>query len=229
MSELDELLTAAALARLERAGEGDGEHGHSVAVVVDELAPAVFVRGAIDFALGIAPEDGRAWLRAFTRTIFLAGRPATVALRFPAASTGEGLSWHGPAPAGQLRNLSRLLHAFEGAKPAGFGSEPVVVHVPGPPSGTSTEAAVACAGLTIAEYLVHTHHLLAEAVLRGLIGPGDTLTLHHRDDLDGPDVLAALAPGRAAGVQTRITHDPREPGRLRLFALLTSDRKEPAP
>jgi hypothetical protein len=223
----EELLLAAAVARLELASAGTGRHGLSVAVVVDDFAPEPFIRATIDFALAVPEEVGAAWHRAFTRTIFLAGRPETVARRHPGAfrSAEAALGWYGPAPAAQLRNLSRMLRAFQGPAPIRPSAEALTVRVPGAAAGHPVEAAVATDGVSVAEYLVHVHHLFAEATLRGLIRPGDTVHVTHRGELDGPWIRDALDPASADFVQTRITHDSHDADRLRLYAVLASNSR----
>jgi hypothetical protein len=220
-----DLLAAAAVARLEEASAGGGDTGLGVAVVVADVRPDVFVAATIGFASAVPAELAAAWRRTFTRTVFLAGLPETVADRHPPAwaAPDGSLSWHGPAPAGHLLGLSRLLRAFHGPAPLSPPA-PFTVTVPGPGTGHVAEATIATAGVSVADHLVHTHHLIAEATLRGLVRPGDTVRVAHRPELDAGSVRDDLDPARAAVVQTRITRDHRDPGRLRLYALLTSDR-----
>ncbi|MFB7248435.1 DUF6182 family protein [Streptomyces populi] len=222
---LQTLLQASAAARLARLDDQPGHHFHTVAVVVDTLTPQSFVRGVLDFALSLPEQPADAWLRTFTRTIFLAGRPATVAARFPDgyATPDNALSWYGPVPTAQLKNLARLLRAFTAPAPAP-APEPFTVRLPGPDTGFRAEAVMATADVTVVDYLVHTHHLFAEAALRGLVRPGDTVHVTHRPALDAPRLRAALDPARAHRVESRITHDTADPERLRLYGALFSDR-----
>jgi Family of unknown function (DUF6182) len=227
VSAPDDLLAAAALTRLEEASASGGDTGLGVAVVVSDVRPDVFAAATIGFASAVPPELAAAWRRTFTRTVFLAGRPETVADRHPPsfAAPDGSLSWHGPAPAGHLLGLSRLLRAFHGPAPVPQPA-PFTVTVPGAANGHVAEATVATAGVSVADHLVHTHHLIAEATLRGLIRPGDAVRVTHRPEVDaGPH----LDPARAGVVQTRITRDGRDPGRLRLYALLVSERRETQP
>jgi len=219
MSTVDQLLYAAAVRRLETASAGAGRHGVAVAVVVDDdFTPASFVRGTVDFAVAVPHEERAAWHRSFTRTVFLAGRPQSVRTRHPARSEAAGLAWYGPAPISAWKNLSRLLKAFHGPAPVDV---PDTLLVPGGPR--VVEAFVAVDAVSARDYLVHVHHLFAEAALRGLVRSGDTVRITHRPDLDCSDVRALLDPARAGTVQTRITHDDRDPDRLRLYAVLTSE------
>jgi hypothetical protein len=221
MTTMDDLLIAAAVARLEMASAGSGRHGLGVAVVVDDFTPEALVRGTIDFAVAVPEKERAAWHRSFTRTVFLAGRPQSLRTRHPARVVTGGLGWYGPAPDAGLRNLSRLLKAFQG---------PAAVDVPGTVviagDGPVAEVAVAVDGVSVRDYLVHVHHLVAEAALRGLVRTGDGVRITHHPDLDRPEVRRALDPARAGAVQTRITYDNRDPDRLRLYAVLRSDRAE---
>ncbi|MFJ8630162.1 DUF6182 family protein [Streptomyces sp. NPDC093568] len=227
-----EALAAAARARLEagRGGLGDGPAppGLAVVVVVADLDPVEFIAGAADFALRIPDAQRDGWYRTFTRTVFLAGRPASVAARHPYrhATPGADLAWYGPATRRELRPLSRLLRAFQAPAPIAVPAGPLTVTVPGPPSGLIVDAAVATGDVSSGAYLVHVHHLITEAVLRGLLRPGDTLRVEHADTLDIADFPAVLDPARAASVQTRITHSGTEPDRLRLYGVLTSTPDE---
>ncbi|MFE6667647.1 DUF6182 family protein [Streptomyces sp. NPDC057697] len=226
-----DLLTAAARARLRAARDGLGDGsvpwGVGVAVVMADLDAATFIAGAADFALGLPADLGEGWYRAFTRTVFLAGRPATVAARHPGGRTTAGApyAWYGPARRGELRSLSRLLRAFDGPAPMDVATGPMTVTVPGgQPSGHVVDAAVAIGGVSTGAYLVHVHHLVAEAALRGLIRRGDTLRVDHRKSLDPAEFRDLLAPARADRVQTRITRDPSEPHHPRLYGVLESNR-----
>jgi hypothetical protein len=227
-----EVLAAAALARVKavRGGLGDGpvRRGLGVAVVVADLDVVAFIRGAAQFALGIPAELRDGWYRTFTRTVFLAGRPAAVALRHPhRLVTPDGnLAWYGPGARGAMLPLSRLLRAFQGPRPVEVPAGPLTVTVPGRPSGHTAQVAIAVGGVSTGAYLVHVHHLIAEAALRGLIRPGDTLRVGHRQFLDPAEFRVALGPAGAGSVQTRIAVSGSDPDRLALVGVLTSDHSE---
>ena len=226
----DDLLMAAALRRLDLAqhgADGTDPDGLGVAVVVAAVDPAAFIAGAIDFCFAVPPDLRGAWQRTYTRTIFLAGLPATVALRHRHrhVTPDGGLAWHGPAA--DLHGLSRLLRAFQGPAPVRPPAGRLTVTLPGPATGHTARALVATDGVSVGDYLVHLHHLVAEATLRGLLRPGDVLHTEHRPVLGDADVGAALDASLAHTTHTRITQDPRDPGRLRLYAVLTSDRGRP--
>ncbi|MEU6028103.1 DUF6182 family protein [Streptomyces tauricus] len=226
------LLTAAALVRRNAVRDGLGDAaapwGLGVAVVVADLDVAAFLAGAADFALAIPADVRDGWYRSYTRTVFLAGTPASVAARHPHrhVTTDTRLSWHGPARRGALLPLSRLLRAFHGPAPIDVPPGPLTTAVSGTPSGRTVDAAIAIGGVSTHEYLIHAHHLIAEAALRGLIGPGDTIRVDHRQTLDVAEFREVLDPARADRVQTRVTHRGTDSGRLRLYGLLTSARPE---
>jgi hypothetical protein len=228
---VDAALRTAALARLS-AASGGGAGGLtplrlSVAVVVAGFAPANFVGGVVDFTLAVPPDRRGGWLASFTRTIFLVGRPTTVNLRQSSTHvTADGdLAWYGPVPSDDLQPLSRLLRAFQGPSQVKSPSTPIVVTVPGPPTGHLVHAVVAVGNVTTAEYLIHVHHLVAEATIRGLIRPGDEIRLDHLSVLDAMSFRAALDPSCANVVQTRIADNNADPRRLRLYGVLSSDRR----
>ncbi|MER8012044.1 DUF6182 family protein [Streptomyces sp. NPDC094149] len=226
-----ELLTAAR-ARVERArsglGGGPASSALDVAVVVADLDVTTFIGGIADFALSLphALRDG--WYRTLTRTVFLAGRPASTATRHPYRHTTPrgDLAWYGPARRVALRPLSLLLRAFQGPAQVEVPAEPLTVVVPGTPTRHTAEAAIAVGGVSTVEYLVHVHHLISEAVLRGLVRSGDTLRVEHRQTLTTADFRDALDPGRAESVQTRIAHDGPDSVHLRLYGVLVSNRCE---
>ncbi|MFF7534923.1 DUF6182 family protein [Streptomyces bobili] len=220
------MLTAAAQARVAAVGALPAAPGLDVAVVVAHLDAAAFIRGAAGFALAV-PEGLRdGWYRTFTRTVFLAGQPAALAGRHPYQHvTPDGqLAWYGPAPRRALTSLSRLLRAFSGPAPMEAPAGELAVTVPGPPTGHHVEVALAVGGVSTGAYLVHVHHLVAEASLRGLIRPGDTLLVEHRPALATADFRDALDPTRAGSAQTRIAPARTGAGDLRLFGVLTSNR-----
>ncbi|GLP67074.1 hypothetical protein TUSST3_36960 [Streptomyces sp. TUS-ST3] len=225
-------LAPAARARLDAVHRGlrggPAPPGLSVAVVVADLDPAAFLGGAADFALAIPDALRDGWYRTFTRTVFLAGRPASVAPRHPYrhATPTADLAWYGPLPRRELAPLSRLLRAFRGPAPVEVPAGPLTVPVTGRPTGRVVDVTVATAGVSSGAYLVHVHHLITEAVLRGLVRPGDTLSVEHTDTLDVTDFPAVLDPARAASVQTRITPVNTDPDRLRLYGVLTPTQDE---
>ncbi|WP_067498989.1 DUF6182 family protein [Actinoplanes sp. TFC3] len=224
MTDFQELLVAGALARVEAVGDQAGG-GFGASVVVEDYTPQQLVPGVVAFVQALSEPDAGTWTRAFTRTAFLAGNPSSLAGRFPSAlrSADGKLAWYGPGPDGERRTMSRMLRTFEGPGPVPWcGAPPIVVRLPGAATGVQVRAEIATDGVSAAAYLVHVHHAFAEAALRGLVGPGDTVRIEHHGELAGRRHHALLDPMVAHGVQPRISQDTRDPSRLRLYAMLTS-------
>ncbi|MFI1801255.1 DUF6182 family protein [Streptomyces sp. NPDC020379] len=180
-----------------------------------------WVRETCRFALSVPPERHEAWQHAFTRTVFLSGRPDNLRERFTfdhIAPDGSA-AWLGPAPEASTAALRRLLKVFNG--PRALGSwQPTTVEIP-PADGPGgrppvhRELYVATASVTVARLLVQLNHLLAEAVMDGLIAPGDRLTLRSVPRLAGlPGPFAAL----------RVDTDSHRPDALQAYAALTGER-----
>ncbi|MPY50110.1 DUF6182 family protein [Streptomyces acidicola] len=173
------------------------------------------------FARRVGHEAAAAWRHDFTRTVFLAGNPVNLRERFDFDHVADdgSTAWLGPAPAEHSTALRRLLKLFPATAelPALPGT---VVELPADgPAGDRApvhrELYLATAGLTIAACLVHLHHLVSEAVLDGLLGPGDRLTLRpvpHLVGVTGP--FAALRIGTSHG----------QPHQLRAYAALSAGR-----
>ncbi|MBV2156634.1 DUF6182 family protein [Kitasatospora sp. SUK 42] len=180
----------------------------TVLVVLRDLDLPGLVDGAREFAARLAEDEAEAWRRSWTRARFLFGNPANLAGRSPArlvAGRG-GTAWLGPFPSGRLPGPTRLLKPVSGELPP----LPEVVEFPHGEDGTTPyrELHVGIRDLTLAEYLVHLHHTLAESVLRGRLGAGEPLRLIHRPDLDadaartGPAYARVhYAPGGAPGLR----------------------------
>jgi Family of unknown function (DUF6182) len=215
MTGLDDLVLAGALARLEAAATR-GHRGPAAAVVVEEFTPAALARGAVAFTSALPPPRREAWRRSFTRTVFLVGRPQSLTLRYPAVHLEDGLAWYGPDLDTVRRPLSRMLNAYHGPAPVDVPPDLFA-------TGATVTALVATGDVSTQDYLVHLHHLVAEATLRGLVTPADRIGIRHRPRLDGPDVAALLDPARAGLVETRISRDRRDPARPRLYAVLTRE------
>ncbi|MFF3647404.1 DUF6182 family protein [Streptomyces sp. NPDC002181] len=203
-----------------------GLHGARTAPSEEVLAVAVigrldlpgWVRETCAFALGLAPGQREAWRRSFTRTVYLAGSPSNLRERFAfdhIAADGSA-AWAGPAPGARTATLRRLLKAFEAAHEL-TAQRPATVTVPGRP-GTRTpvcrELYVATARVSVTEALVHLNHLLAEAVLDGLIGHGDRLTLRFVPRLTGLGARLAML---------RVDTDVHRPEELQACAGLTTE------
>jgi hypothetical protein len=187
--------------------------GPSAAVVMRRFDAPGIGGSALRFAAELDPARRQPWLRAFTRTVFLAGNPANLRRRFAFTQVApdQSIAWCGPGPAEELTGLRRMLKLF----PAGRLSLPaeVPLRVPGAGRGDLRRLDVATAGLTTASYLVHVNHALAEAVLTDLLRPGDRVVLRHVPDLDEPALRAAAA--------IRVHRDLADPALLRAYACLS--------
>ena len=200
-----------------------GDTDSVVAVVLRSVDLAAWAGATCDFAAGVTPEAARDWRRALTRTIFLSGNPENLRERFAFdhVSQDGSVAWLGPATARAAEPLRRLLRLFDGpmALPpcpaadvrvsAGHGDRPPV----------RRDLYVATAHTTVATTLVALNHLLAEAVLDGLVAPGDRLTLRLVPRLVGaPGPFAALRVEPEPGHADRLTasaglSEARPPGR----------------
>lgn len=190
----------------------------ALVVVINRLRLADWVRETCRFVLSLSAEHAELWRRSFTRTIYLAGRPDNLRERFAfdhIAADGS-VAWAGPAADPATTTLRRLLKTFSGQRPLNTWA-PMVVEVPPglarrPP--VHRDLYVATAQVTISDVLVHLNHLIAEAVMDGLIAPGDRLSLRSVPRLTGLAVpFAAL----------RIDTDIHRPGELQAFAGLTEE------
>jgi hypothetical protein len=209
-----DLSTYARLLSVQQEVAGDG--GPVAVSVLARFEPASWIRGTCGFAMGLTGEQAAAWRPSFTRTIFLAGNPANLAGRFGFAHVAEdgSAAWTAPAAQAATDTLRRLLKLFEGA--AGLPCrEELLVRLPG--LGTDPVRRVlylTTAGMTVADSLVHLNHLLVEAVLDGLLRPGDELLVRQVPRLVGVcERFDAL----------RIGPDPAGVERLRAFAGLTGE------
>ncbi|RBM14142.1 DUF6182 family protein [Streptomyces sp. PT12] len=184
-------------------------------VVIGRLDLAAWARDTCAFALTLDAAARAAWRRSFTRTVFLAGSPPNLRERFAFAQVAAdaAVAWAGPAPRAATATLRRLLKNFEA--PHELPTRPsVTVTVPGRPPGRPAHRVVrvATARVTVAEALVHVNHLLTEAVIDGLVGPGDRLSLRFVPRLTGARFLAL-----------RVDTDVHHPDRLQAYAGLTEE------
>jgi len=203
----------------------------AAAVVVRDLDPAVFLAGTLANAFAVPAVTREPWRRAFTRTLFFAGNPASLASRvdFLHVTPDAAVGWLPPGGAAAA-SLSRSLRMFRGPREWPGVRDRFLLPVPGGsgrhPGGTA-RLRVATAGVSAAEYLIHAHHVLSEAVLRGMLRPGDVLDVSHLPDIDLPatedgDASDGEKPGGEE--QLRIAQDPHREGDLRLYAALTIER-----
>ncbi|AZM60239.1 MULTISPECIES: DUF6182 family protein [unclassified Streptomyces] len=213
-----DLLTEEGLLAAQRDMAAAGAEPKVLAVcVLRDLDLPSWIRETYAFARGVRGEAAAAWRRDFTRTVFLAGNPAQVRERFRFAHIAQDAStaWLGPGPAEESTALRRLLKLF----PATAGPPAVprtAVELPADgPSGdrapVQRELYLATAGPTAADRLVHLHHLLSEAVLDGVLGPGDRLLLR-----PVPRLVGIAGPFGAL----RIVPSPERPQELHALAAL---------
>ncbi|MFH0180593.1 DUF6182 family protein [Streptomyces cacaoi] len=200
-------------------GAGPAPHDEVLAVVViGRLDLPSWVRETCAFALGLTPESRAVWRRSFTRTVYLAGSPHNLRERFAFAHVaGDGsAAWAGPAAGPATATLRRLLKVFEASHEL-TGRPSATVTVPGRPGSRPAvrrELYIATARVTVTDALVHVNHLVAEAVLDGLIGPGDRLALRFVPRLTG------LGPRFA---MLRVDTDVHRPDELQAYAGLTTE------
>ncbi|MEU0797951.1 DUF6182 family protein [Amycolatopsis sp. NPDC005961] len=200
--------------RREPGGEPD-----SVVAVVRRVDIAGWIRGTCVFAHGLAPDRAAAWRRSFTHTVFLAGNPENLGerVRFDHVAEDASAAWHRPAKPRDSIGLRRLLKAFGGEAELPVRPPEVVVVQAGAPSRArpaERDLYLATAGVSCARTLVHLNHLVAEAVLDGLIAAGDRLTVRRVPHLTG---------SRTPFAALRVDVDPAHPDRLRAFAGLTEE------
>ncbi|MGP9022122.1 DUF6182 family protein [Streptomyces sp. BR1] len=153
------------------------------------------------------------------------------------------VGWCGPAPAANSAGLRRLLKLFLSTAPFPVGPPTTITvppphgaaargpasrgsaahgpaphgpasHGPAPRAAVHRDLYVAASGVPVPEALVHLNHLVVEAALDGLIGPGDRLTLR-----SVPSLTGAVTPFAAL----RVDVDRAHPHQLRAFAALTEE------
>jgi hypothetical protein len=203
-AELDKRIRSAE----DRGGAAAAETTTAV-VVLRRFDLVPWIRGTVAFAAGLPGTEADAWRAAFTRTVFLAGNPDNLRNRFAFDHIGPGAdaAWLAPAPAQRFMTLRRLLRLF--AAPAALApSRPETVDLDGPPTGDAHDLYIGTAGTSVSQTLIDLNHLLAEAVLDGLLRPGDRLHLRRVPRLVGLGPFDAL----------RVVAEPEDPARLRAHA-----------
>ena len=214
-SRLAELLAerVSAVTAQPAAGEADA----TVLVLLRSVRLGDLVHGARQFAAALEPAEAVAWLRSWTRTRFLFGNPANLTVQNQArvVSPAATAAWLGPFPNSHRPGLSRLLKPVTGQLPELPGD----LDLPGEPAlpgaGPRRVLQVAVAGLSLADYLIHLHHTLAEAVLLGRLGAGESLRLSHRPTL-------AIDPTGDPPAYARVLPERGNTDRLHLHTLLSA-------
>ncbi|MGC5033617.1 DUF6182 family protein [Micromonospora sp. DT229] len=180
-----------------------------VLVLISSLSPSDVADGARRFAALLQPEEAAAWQRSWTRTHFLFGNHVNVrsgGLRL--VSPGGTAAWLGPFADDHRPGISRLLKPVTGRLP----ELPTEVDVPG--TGKPRALWINVEQLSLADYLVHLHHTIAEAVLFGRMRPDESLRLHHTTEFD-------VAFGSGLPAYARVLPEPSDTGRLRLHTWLS--------
>lgn len=176
----------------------------AVTVVLRRFAPTTFAQSAVGYALDLPDTLSEPWLRAYTRTVFLSGNPDNLRTRFAFhhVSADGTMAWTRPEQTGETPPLRRLLRLFPGAAlpplPARIEIPPRTAAAPDVPTARLD---VVTTRVSLADYLVHVHHALAEAVLTGLIGTDTAVVLRHLPRLDpaeGPYTTLRAVPDRDA-------------------------------
>ncbi|MEU7760967.1 MULTISPECIES: DUF6182 family protein [Micromonospora] len=193
--------------------------------VLRDLDLTALLHGTLAFAVAVPDELAGPWYGAFTRTLFLAGNPASLVhrVRFLHRTEDAMMAWTAPVHPERdpARQLSRMLKLFHGPVVWPGERRRITLQVPGAGrDGRSALLRVATARVSAAEYLIHLNHVLCESVLSGLLRPGDRLAIDHPAELDPRDVDVALGPAPRAPAHFRIAQDPHRPGALRLYAHL---------
>jgi hypothetical protein len=234
VTDPQELLRTCLVAHYARTAVDGAAEDLAAVVVVRDLDPATVVRGALAFVTGLPPALGEHWRRSFTRTLFLAGNPASLADRVDfAVRIDDAMGWVAPTERHRTRDVSRALRIFHAPAEWPGLIDPFTVQVPATSAGADTPRPapltatlrVATAGVSAADYLVHINHTVCEAVLRGLLRPADRLRIVHETDLDLAGIDIADATGPAPSTHLRIAADHADPGVLRLYARLSTPER----
>ncbi|WP_457029061.1 DUF6182 family protein [Kitasatospora sp. P5_F3] len=219
LAERFDLSTLAGLLDAQQSVAAASAEDTLVVAVIHHLELAEWAGATCAFAFGLDPVAGARWRRSFTRTVFLAGNPANLRERFRFAHVAgdSTAAWTAPGPGPSATTLRRLLKLFDA--PAGPPARPdTLVRLPGRPTTRHRDLYLATEGCTLADALVHLNHVLVEAVLDGLIAPGDSLTLRQV-----PRLVGIATPFAAL----RVVTDPHRPDRLKAAAGLTEETPLP--
>jgi hypothetical protein len=200
-----------------------GPDGPAAIVVLGDFDPEELVAGAVELSRRLPADAAERWRRSFTKTVFLAGNPRNLASRweFAHVSSDGRMAWLPPAPPDHYLTLRRLLRLFHGTALPADGARITVPDDEQPcRAPVAHRLSVDVSGLGLEDYLVHVHHAVCEAVIRGTIRGGDEVQLVHRRGVALPSGPCEYA---------RVHLDREDPARLRLYACLerVSPRGEP--
>lgn len=196
--------------------------GPEACVVLQDFDLETFLSGTLQFLGGLDPGARQSWYRSFTRTSFLSGRPRklTQVLTWDHLSADGSIGWILLRDDKEKLRLKRLLKRLKTASaielPEGFS---LTTEPPDSSPGGTVEIDLLVRQRRLEETLIDLNHLLCEAVIDGMLRPGDTLRLYHRE---GP---ARSQP--PDGV--RIGRDREDPTRLKAHAFLYRLTPEASP
>lgn len=188
------------------------DEGCVVAVVAD-FEPVEFVRACLEFSTTLSADEFRYWCANFTRTIFLAGHPANLSVRYPPDHVSErgDIAWYGPRDTESMSGVRRLLRPFHGPVliPAGINSRVT------PREGEASESfvlTVDVSDMVIEEFMIHVNHVVAESAFAGILHADTALVLKSVS-------TAEFTPSESQYL--RISADQDDAGRLRCYAALS--------
>ncbi|MFI6165538.1 DUF6182 family protein [Nocardia sp. NPDC051052] len=154
--------------------------------VVSAFDPAVFVESGFAFASGLPAEVRNRWCASFTRTVYLAGQPENIAIRYPPdhVSADGTIAWYRPDDLGAVTGLRKLLRPLFATTGVSRTTRAVASLNARNADTAMATLAVDSAGLTLEQYLVHVNHVVAEAVSMGMLDNRGFLRLVSVDRID---------------------------------------------
>ncbi|MFF3182729.1 MULTISPECIES: DUF6182 family protein [Rhodococcus] len=182
--------------------------------VVSRFSPAVFVESSYGFAARLSPEMRTAWCASYTRTVYLAGDPENISVRFPPnyCSVDGSIAWFGPDTAAAMASLRKLLRPLVSTFEIGDAFT-VVRSVDGARLSDRTAVLALERRETTAErYSIHSNHVVSEALAMGLLDATDSIQLRLVDRIDPED---------GPYDYLRVAADRDRPESLRCYAGLT--------
>lgn len=173
----------------QKCGENAPSNDFCAVAVVSRFSPTEFVESSYGFTAGIPPEIRTKWCANYTRTFYLAGDPDNISARFPPAyiSTDGSVAWYGPDIIAATTNLRKLLRPLVGTSEI---VNTVEVDRSDNDETLSPSAAVLAVEMnetTAERYLVHSNHIVSEALTMGLLDDTDSIKLRLVDRIDSED------------------------------------------
>lgn len=162
-----------------------------VVVVLREMSTLSFVTGSLSFMHCVPPAELNNWFRNKTRTIFLAGNPVNLQGQFSFRYQLENFAaWFGPANASKSVPLRRMLRSFDGVLDERYIFNCEVQARPSLSTGLKRTLTIATGQLSLLTYMIHLHHVIAEATLRGLLKVDDRLVIENVTEFSDCDYTA---------------------------------------